>query len=169
MVGVTIAHSLLPQVLKKKFLFEMINNDICLGSVRKQNAPFFTNVPTKNAPCLKWLEQALVANLHNFPQCNTSIFENWNCPINTVILFKFIHLWSISKISIKVVLLLGSSTKIQEWTPQKLETMNDEARGKGESGNFVWGDFFTGGENLMRDGFSHLTPFVLIKTACSRY
>ena len=45
LLGVTIAPNLVPWVLKELFSLEIVKNDICLASVRKQNALFSENVP----------------------------------------------------------------------------------------------------------------------------
>ena len=56
MLGAIIAPNLLPWVLEKIFPFEMIKNDVCLGGVRKQIAPFFIKCIPKTHLCPKWLE-----------------------------------------------------------------------------------------------------------------
>ena len=50
LLGATIALNLVPWVLKKKKLLEMVKNDICLGCASKQNAFFPKKYAPKNAP-----------------------------------------------------------------------------------------------------------------------
>ena len=45
LLGVTIAPSLVPCVLRKIFSLEMVKNDTCLGGTSKQNALFSENAP----------------------------------------------------------------------------------------------------------------------------
>ena len=49
MLGATIAPNLVPWLLGKIFLLEMVKNDICLGGESKQNALFSENMLQKNA------------------------------------------------------------------------------------------------------------------------
>ena len=46
----TIAPNLVPLVLKKMFLLEMVKNGICLGGASKQNGLFSKKCVPKNAP-----------------------------------------------------------------------------------------------------------------------
>ena len=45
LLGATIETNLVPWVLKKIFLLEMVKNGICLGVVSKQNTLFLEIVP----------------------------------------------------------------------------------------------------------------------------
>ena len=45
-----------PGYQKKLFSLEMVENDICLGGVSKQNALFSENMPYKKHPCSQCLE-----------------------------------------------------------------------------------------------------------------
>ena len=50
LLGATIARNLLPWVLKKIILLEIVKNGVCFGSVSKQNALFPKKCAPNNAP-----------------------------------------------------------------------------------------------------------------------
>ena len=55
-LGATVAHSLVPQVLKKIFSLEIVKNDICVVGASKQNALFFKTFTQKEHPCPQCLQ-----------------------------------------------------------------------------------------------------------------